>query len=185
MDGSPDHLAPLRLPPELIPHADIDPVVGDMLSFRMADGMADHSVTRSLQYLTAMALNAAVANGFDVLEARAAQHFKPVAYLDQGDVAIAFVAVLDGALRILVASGLLQLPVAVHSGSPLPRDSAVNLAERLAIDVRRSPDDERKLHGFLVHSTDELTVVAFPLPHDPAADNLDLLSVVVLSSGPP
>jgi hypothetical protein len=41
MDGSPDHLSPLRLPPEPIPHADIDPIVGDMLSFRMADAMAD------------------------------------------------------------------------------------------------------------------------------------------------
>ena len=49
MDGSPDHLAPLRLPPEPIPHADIDPIVGDMLSFRMAYAMADRSVTRSLQ----------------------------------------------------------------------------------------------------------------------------------------
>ena len=120
-----------------------------------------------------------VANGLDVLETRAAQHFKPIAYLDQGDVAIAFVAVRDGALHMLVASDLLQPPIAVHSGSPLPRDSAVDLAERLAIDVRRSPGDERKLHGFLVHSTDELTVGAFPLPHDPAADNLGLLSAVV------
>ena len=184
MDGSPDHLSPLRLPPEPIPHADIDPIVGDMLSFRMADAMADRSVTRSLQYLTAMALDAAVANGLDVLETRAAQHFKPIAYLDHGDVAIAFVAVRDGALRILVASDLLQLPVAVHSGSPLPRDSAVNLAERLAVDVRRSPDDERKLHGFLVHSTEELTVVAFPLPHESVTDDLDpvLLSVAVWAS---
>ena len=119
----------------------------------MANAMADRSVTRSLQYLTAMALDAAVASGLDVLETRAAQHFKPIAYLDPGDVAIAFVAVRDGALRILVASDLLQLPVAFHSGSPLPRDLAVNLAERLAIDVRRCLDDERKLHGFLMHPT--------------------------------
>ena len=182
MGGSPDHLAPLRLPSEPIPHADIDPIVGGMLSFRVVDAMADRSVTRPLQYLTAMALDAAVASSLDVLETRRAQHFKPIAYLDQGDVAIAFVAVRDGALRILVASDLLQLPVAVHSGSPLPRDSAVNLAERLAIDVRRCPDDERKLHGFLMHSTDELAVVAFPLPHDSAADNLYLLSVAVWAS---
>ena len=179
MGGSPDHLAPLWLPPEPIPRADIDPIAGSMLSFRMADAMADRSVTRSLQYLTAMALDAAVANGIDVLETRAAQHFKPIADPDLGDVAIAFVAVRDGALRILVASDLLQLSVAVQSGSPLPHDSAVNLAERFVIDVRRCADDERKLHGFLVHSTDELTVVAFPLPHDSAADNLDLLSVAI------
>ena len=184
MDGSPDHLSPLRLPPEPIPHADIDPIVGDMLSFRMADAMADRSVTRSLQYLTARALDAAVANGLDVLETRAARHFKPISYLDHGDVAIAFVSVRDGALRILVASDLLQLPVATHSGSPLPRDSAVNLAERLVVDVRRSPEEERKLHGFLVHSTEELTVVAFPMPHETVVDGLDpaLLSVAVWAS---
>ena len=181
MDGSPDHLSPLRLPPEPIPHDDIDSIVGDMLSFRMADAMADRSVTRSLQYLTAMALDASTANGLDVLETRAAQYFKPITYLDQGDVAIAFVAVRDGALRILVAGDLLQLPVAVHSGSPLPRDSAVNLAERLAAVIHQ---DERKLHGFLVHSTDDLTVVAFPLPHESITYNLDpvLLSVAVWAS---
>ena len=120
-------LAPLR-DDEPVPHDDIDAIVGDMLSMRMADAMADRSVTRSLQYLTAMAVDAAAANGVNSIELRAARSFHSVAYVDPGAVVVALASSREGKLRVLVSADLLQMPVAPHVGQAQPRDSAVNLA---------------------------------------------------------
>ena len=50
-------------------------IVGDMLSMRMAEAMADRSVTRAEQYETATRLDVAVASGDLTFEARVAKTF--------------------------------------------------------------------------------------------------------------
>ena len=167
-------LAPLR-GNEPVPHDSIDAIVGDMLSMRMADAMADRSISRSLQYLTAGAVDAADANGVNAIELRAARSFYPIAYVDPGAVVIALASSRHGELRVLVSADLLQMPIAPHFGQTQPRDSAVNLAHEHLMTLMTDAKAAYRLHGFLVHSTSSLTVVAFCLPYDASQDRADLL----------
>lgn len=153
--------------PEIQSHDTLSSIVGDMLSMRMADAMADRSVTRSLQYRTALAYDRWIAvTERNSIAACFGAHFSPIAYLEPGDVAVALIDSCGGALRMLVSNDLLQLPVAPHHRADLPRDSAVNVAQSFVSAVSHAHFDGRRLHGLLVHSTPSLTVVAFPLPED-------------------
>ena len=163
MEIEPVMFDPLHDDESLAENDSIDAIVGDMLSMRMADAMADRSITRSLQYATANNLDDWVAStGDDTTETRAAAHFRPIAYMHNLDIAVALIDVLDGALRVLVSADLLQLPVVEHTCDSTSRDSVVKIAEQF-VGSEICDSGDRRLHGFLVYSTSALTVVAFPL----------------------
>ena len=102
-------------------------IVGDMLSMRMAEAMADRSVTRAEQYETATRLDIAVASGDLTFEARVARTFQPVAYTSPFSVSVVFVALSSNEeMLALVSRDRLQLPCASADAGSGSRASLVD-----------------------------------------------------------
>ena len=101
-------------------------IVGDMRSMRMAEAMADRSVTRAEQYETATRLDIAVASGDLAFEARVARTFQPVVYTSPFSVSVVFVAHSSNEeILALVSRDRLQLPCASADAGSGSRASLV------------------------------------------------------------
>ena len=137
-------------------------IVGDMLSMRMAEAMADRSVTRAEQYETATRLDIAVASGDLTFEARVAKTFQPVAYTSPFSVSVVFVALSSNEEMIaLVSRDRLQLPCASADAGSGSRASLVDTADRLVKLL--NPGLEFAPHTFLIMQQSNLLAVACPL----------------------
>ena len=154
-------LDPLLADPS-VTNDQLSEIVGDMLSMRMAEAMADRSVTRAEQYETATRLDVAVAAGDLTFEARVAQTFQPVAYTSPFSVSVVFVAFSsDEEMLAFVSRDHLQLPCASADAGSGSRASLVDTADRLVKSL--NPGLEFAPHTFLIMQQSNLLAVACPL----------------------
>ena len=143
------------------PPADIDAIVGDMLTMQLAEAQAHRSVTRESQYDVALALDDAVARGDESLEAVAAARFAPLAYANPSDTFVVLVTIDDdGTLRAFVSADKRQLPRATRRSATPTRDARVDIAKAYVATLPLGLGFEP--HAFNAFSTPYLSCVAIP-----------------------
>ena len=160
LECSPFILFPLCDDVSLSP-ADIDAIVGDMLTMQLAEAQAHRSVTRESQYDIAVALDDAVARGDESLEAVAAARFAPLAYAHPSDTFVVLVTIDDdGNLRAFVSADKRQLPRATRRSAAPTRDARVDIAKAYVATLPLGLGFEP--HAFNAFSTPYLSCVAVP-----------------------